>query len=127
MIGLTKGKWSELPNYRYAITFPYSYLAAYFENQLEQELGTDVTVAITGFYMGGKEKRETDSIRGTLILNMSLDLPSYGMSGGASIYVTFSGTRISAGYPIDSQESLPVKSPLTESLENNLKEILRGK
>jgi hypothetical protein len=127
MIGLTKGKWSELPNYGYAITFPYAYLAAYFESQLEQELGTDVTVGITGFYMGGKEKRATDSIKGTLILNMSLGIPSYGMSGGASIYVTFSGTRISAGYPIDSQEILPMKSPLTESLENNLKEILRGK
>jgi hypothetical protein len=126
MIGLTNGKWRELPNDRYAISFPYAYLATYFERQLEQELGTDVTVTITGFYMGGKEKRKTDGINAATVLDMSIGIPSYGMSGGASIYATLTGTRIASGYSIESEERLSRKSPLAETLEKSLKEILSG-
>jgi hypothetical protein len=126
MIGLTNGKWSELPNDRYAVNFPYAYLATYFERQLEQELGTDVTVTITGFNMGGKEKRVTDGINATTVLNMSIGIPSYGMSGEASIYASLTGTRVSSGYSIDSQELIMKRSPLVETLEKSLKEILSG-
>jgi len=125
MIGLTKGKWSELPNDRYGVTFSYVYLAAFFENQLEQELGTDVTVTITGFYMGGKENRTTDTIHGTMVLNMSIGIPSYG-TGGASIALRFTGTRMSTGYSLDPQKLLSGKSPLAETLERYLKEMFAG-
>jgi hypothetical protein len=124
MIGLTKGKWKELPNCRYAVTFSYAYLAAFFERQLEQELGTDVTVAFTGFYMGGKEDRAGERLKGTMTVNMTIGIPSYGMSGGASIYATFTGTRVPAGYSIEPEEFLSRKSPLAETLEKCLKEIL---
>jgi len=127
MIGLTNGKWTELPNYKYAIKFPYYYLAVYFENGLEDALNTHVTVGITGFYMGGKEDRITDTIKGRITLNMSIDIPSYGMSGSASVYGTFTGSRISAGYSLDLQETLERKSPLVDILEKSLKEIFLGR
>jgi len=38
MINLKKGKWSELPNDKYTITFPFDYLASFFERQLEDQL-----------------------------------------------------------------------------------------
>lgn len=122
MMGLTKGKWRELPNNRYAINFSYAYLGAYFENQLEQELGTDVTVAITGFYMGGKEDRAGDRLKGTMTLSMSIGIPSYGMSGGTSMYATFTGNRVPAGNSIDPEELLSRESPLAETLGEYLKE-----
>jgi hypothetical protein len=76
--------------------------------------------------MGGKEKRVTGGINATTILNMSIGIPSYGMSGEASIYASLTGTRVSSGYSIDSQELILKRSPLVETLEKSLKEILSG-
>jgi hypothetical protein len=126
MIGLTKGKWKELPNDKYTITFSDDYLASHFERQLEEQLGTHVSIRVTSFSMGGTEKPQEDTIKGRLSLKMSIDIPSYDASGTISIYVTFTGYRMSAGYLLDSQETLLKKSPLGETLGQYIKEMVSG-
>lgn len=126
MIGLTKGNWKELPNDKYTITFPYDYVASHFERQLERQLGVNVTIRVTAFSMGGTEKRQEDTIKGRMSLKMSIDIPSYDASGTISIYVTFTGYRMSAGYLLDSQETLLKKSPLGETLGQYIKEMVSG-
>lgn len=125
MVGLTQGKWQELPNYEYAILFPYSYIAAFFEDELEWMLGTDVEVAVTGFSMGGRENRVSDRINGTMILNMWINFPYYGMSGTVSAYLTYRGSRL---YGTDSIARPEVsETPLvSETIGKKLKELLPG-
>jgi hypothetical protein len=126
MTELTGGKWKERPNYKYAITFPYDYLASYFEKELKRELGVYVTVDITAFSMAGTENRTEDTIKGKMSINMLLRIPSYGMSGSAGVYLTYTGTRLSAGSPLDPQGTPLRKLPLADILERNLKEMLSG-
>ena len=124
MINLKKGKWKELPNDKYTITFPYDYLASFFERQLEDQLGVNVNIRVTAFSMGGTEKRPEDTIKGKMSLKMSIDIPYYDASGTISDYITYTGYRMSAGYQLDSQETLLKKSPLGETLGQYLKERL---
>jgi len=124
MINLKKGKWKELPNDKYTITFPYDYLASYFERQLEDQLGVNVNIRVTAFSMGGTEKRPEDTIKGKMSLKMSIDIPYYDASGTISDYITYTGYRMSAGYQLDSQETLLKKSPFGKTLGQYLKEML---
>jgi hypothetical protein len=124
MINLKKGKWKELPNDKYTITFSYDYVASYFERQLEDQLGVNVNIRVTAFSMGGTKNRSEDSIKGKMSLKMSIDIPYYDASGTISDYITFTGDRISAGYQLDSQETLLRKSPLGETLGQYLRERL---
>ena len=124
MINLKKGKWKELPDDKYTITFPYDYLASYFERQLEQQLGVNVTVRVTAFSMGGTGNPPGDTIKGKMSLKMSIDIPYYDASGTISDYITYTGYRMSAAYSLDSQETLLMKSPLGETLGQYLKEML---
>jgi hypothetical protein len=124
MINLKKGKWKELPNDKYTITFPYDYLASFFERQLEDQLGVNVNIRVTAFSMGGTEKRPEDTIKGKMSLKMSIDIPYYDASGTISDYITYTGYRMSAGYQLDSQETLLRKSPLGETLGQYLREML---
>ena len=124
MINLTKGKWKELPEDKYTITFSYDYLASYFERQLEGQLGVNVNIRVTAFTMGGTENRSEGTIEGRMSLKMSIDIPYYDASGTISDYVKFTGYRMSSGYLLDSQETLLKKSSLGETLGQYLRERL---
>jgi hypothetical protein len=124
MVNLTKGKWKELPEDKYTITFSYDYLASYFERQLEGQLGVNVNIRVTAFSMGGTENRSEGTMKGRMSLKMSIDIPYYDASGTISDYVKFTGYPMSSGYLLDSRETLVKKSPLGETLGQYLKERL---
>ncbi len=130
-VDFTNGTWTELPNYQYIVSFPYDQIAADFEREMEQELCaqglcTDVIVAVTNFYIGGGENRKADMINGTINLGLSVAVPAYAISGTASTYITFNGTRISGSNSLPPQETSSRKSPLAETLEGYFLELLLG-
>ena len=126
MIGLTQGRWKELPDHGYSITFPYDYLASYFERELEGQLGVNVTVDVTAFSMGGTQFPAEDTINGRMNLKLSLKIPSHDLSGTVGVNLNFTGTRAPVGYLSGPQSELSRKSPLGENLGQYLKEILAG-
>jgi len=92
------GTWS--PNgSKFTVNLGTETIKNYFEDELRNQIGTDVTVEVTTMsFTGTAEKNGT--MKGNLKLAMKFYVPTYSTPGSATVSATFTGTRLTTSSPL---------------------------
>jgi hypothetical protein len=117
------GTWSQQGS-NFIVNLDQDSISSYFEDNLSEELGLDVSVDVTNMIFIGKVQKN-GTIKGSFKLNMNFDIEDYDeLQGTVTASATFTGTRIST----QSISSMNEKnaSPFPASILNVIGETLNN-
>ena len=116
------GTWSQQGS-NFIVNLDPDSINSYFEDNLSEELGFDVSVDVTNMVFTGTVQKN-GTIKGSFKFNMNFDIPDYDLQGTVTASATFTGTRTST----QSISSLNEKnaSSLPESILNVIEQELNN-
>jgi hypothetical protein len=122
----SSGTWSQKMK-KFTVNLDPGDISQYFEDDLSDEIGTDVTVEVTKISFTGTEQKN-GTIKGTFKFNMVLYIDDYDITGKVVVTAPFKGTRsydssISSAKEKEAYQSGSALDVIEEELNNSLQNI----
>jgi len=120
------GTWSQNKK-KFTVNLDTEDVSQYFEDDLSDEIGTDVTVEVTKISFTGTEQKN-GTIKGTFKFNMVLYIDDYDITGKVVVTAPFKGTRsydtgISSAKEKEATPSGSVLDAIEEEVNDSLQSI----
>jgi len=114
------GTWSQKGT-NFVVNLDPDSIRSYFEDNLAQETGFDVSVDVTQMNFTGTVQKN-GTIKGSFKLSMTFDIVAYNVQGSVRASATFTGTRVAASSSAKEEEH----SQLPVSILNIIQEELKN-
>jgi hypothetical protein len=117
------GTWSQNGK-NFLVNLDPDSISSYFEDNISEEIGYDVSVDITSMsFTGAVQKNGT--IKGSFKLNANFIIEAYDIQGSVSASATFTGTRSAASLLVTEEEQSQVPVSILDVIKEELDNAVR--